>query len=138
MKALTVSQPFAALIASGEKWVENRTWDTRHRGPLAIHAGKGSQYLSAAELREYPTGCVVATAQLVACVWIGDVRCGSLSTRPVSPGATRTMRDLHDHDHTEGPWCWVLEDIQPLDTPIKATGSQGLWDWITPEEGGAK
>lgn len=46
MKALTISQPFASLIASGEKWIENRIWYTSYRGPLAIHAGKGLQYLS--------------------------------------------------------------------------------------------
>jgi len=50
MKALTISQPYASLIASGEKWVENRTWATRYRGPLAIHAGRGTQYLSRDEL----------------------------------------------------------------------------------------
>lgn len=41
MKALTISQPYASLIARGEKFVENRRWPTPYRGPLAIHAGKG-------------------------------------------------------------------------------------------------
>jgi len=52
MKALTISQPYASLIASGEKWVENRSWPTGYRGPLAIHAGKGTQYLDRRELAE--------------------------------------------------------------------------------------
>jgi len=37
MKALTISQPYASLIVSGKKWVENRTWGTSYRGMLAIH-----------------------------------------------------------------------------------------------------
>jgi hypothetical protein len=38
MKALTVAQPWATLIAIGAKRIETRSWTTRHRGPLAIHA----------------------------------------------------------------------------------------------------
>lgn len=52
MKALTISQPYASLIANGEKWIENRRWETLYRGKLAIHAGKGTQYLDRDELRE--------------------------------------------------------------------------------------
>ena len=39
MRKLTIRQPWASLIICGEKDVENRTWTTRYRGELAIHAG---------------------------------------------------------------------------------------------------
>lgn len=39
MKALTLHQPWASLVARGVKTIETRSWSTRHRGPLAIHAG---------------------------------------------------------------------------------------------------
>jgi len=39
MRALTIQQPWAWLIVHGRKGIENRSWGTRHRGPLAIHAG---------------------------------------------------------------------------------------------------
>jgi hypothetical protein len=61
MKAITVRQPWAELIASGAKRVENRTWRTRYRGPLLIHAAK-------------PTGAIVATADLIDCVPIQDAQ----------------------------------------------------------------
>lgn len=38
-RALSIMQPWAALIVSGIKPVENRTWTTRYRGPILIHAG---------------------------------------------------------------------------------------------------
>lgn len=38
MKALSVRQPFANLIASGEKKLELRTWSTLYRGELLIVA----------------------------------------------------------------------------------------------------
>ena len=40
MKALTIRQPWASLIAAGMKTIETRGWSTRYWGPLLIHAGK--------------------------------------------------------------------------------------------------
>lgn len=40
MKALSVRQPWASLIATGRKTIEVRTWSTRHRGKLLICASK--------------------------------------------------------------------------------------------------
>lgn len=38
--ALSIQQPWAWLIVHGYKPVENRSWDTRVRGTVGIHAGK--------------------------------------------------------------------------------------------------
>lgn len=38
MKALTLYQPWAQLVALGVKSIETRSWSTSYRGPLAIHA----------------------------------------------------------------------------------------------------
>ncbi len=40
MKALSLHQPWASLIAEGMKTIETRPWATKYRGPLAIHAVK--------------------------------------------------------------------------------------------------
>lgn len=39
MLALSIRQPWAYLIVNGHKAIENRTWDTKHRGEILIHAG---------------------------------------------------------------------------------------------------
>ena len=39
-RALTIRQPWASLIALGVKTIGTRSWSTRYRGPLVIHAGK--------------------------------------------------------------------------------------------------
>lgn len=41
MKALSIRQPWAWLIVNGYKDIENRSWPTRFRGPVLIHAAKG-------------------------------------------------------------------------------------------------
>lgn len=40
MKVITLIQPWATLIALGEKQIETRSWSTKYRGEIAIHAGK--------------------------------------------------------------------------------------------------
>jgi hypothetical protein len=130
MKALTISQPFASLIASGEKWIENRSWYTSYRGPLAIHAGKGLQYLDREEIKDYPTGSIIATARLSACVVREELQRMAFHSitngSELIPGAKVTWKQAFDHAHTEGPWCWILEDVQRI-KPVPMKGSQGLW-----------
>lgn len=41
MKVLSIRQPWAWLIVNGHKDIENRTWSTRFRGEVLIHASKG-------------------------------------------------------------------------------------------------
>jgi hypothetical protein len=126
MKALTIGQPYASLIADGEKWVENRTWKTNYRGPIAIHAGKGTQYLSHAKCAEQglPIGAIVATAELVACVeWDKAKSNRDRGDLPPNIG----LSTLLNHEHTEGPWLWVLDRVWKLAVPILETGKQGIW-----------
>lgn len=131
IKALTISQPFAALIASGEKFVENRTWETLYRGWLLIHAGAGTQYLSKAEIarRGLPTRCIVAVARLVHCVHVARLRQCAAQGKPYHRELSTTeTRRIAEHVHTEGPFGFVLGDVQPLERPIACSGLQGLWN----------
>jgi hypothetical protein len=40
MKAITLQQPWASLVAAGAMNIMTHTWQTEYRGRLAIHAGK--------------------------------------------------------------------------------------------------
>ena len=51
MKALTIIQPWATLIASGHKMNETRSWKTNYRGEVLIHAGKNP--------KDYTSGCYI-------------------------------------------------------------------------------
>lgn len=131
MKALTICQPYAYLIAIGEKRVENRTWSTRYRGPLLIHAGKSRHWFEGADPTGFAFGAVVATARLVDCLPIHEIEHGDHADRyPWIAG----------HRHAVGPWCWVLAEVAALPEPIPARGAQGLWDmpWPPEERSGCK
>jgi hypothetical protein len=115
MKALSIYQPWAYLIAIGEKRIENRAWKTAHRGPFLIHAGANRKLLETrpdlmARVTD-PTalafGAIVAVVDLVDCVPLDEV-----ASEP----------------YAVGPWCWLLADPEPITPPVPARGMQRLFD----------
>ncbi|MCY7484310.1 ASCH domain-containing protein [Paenibacillus alvei] len=155
MKAITIIQPWATLIALGEKHFETRSWSTRYRGKLAIHAGKKVDKDSCetepirSTLAEHgytvdnlPTGTVVATCQLEDC-WevVGEsdfpetgtvVLNDSTGTKMV--GITPDNNELYFGDYSKGRFAWEIDAVKWLEVPIPAKGQQGLWNWN--QEGG--
>jgi hypothetical protein len=141
MKALTLHEPFATLIAHGFKEVETRGWYTSYRGPLAIHAATRRQnsidlsrvnFALAARGFELPAptfGAVVCTCTLAACVPAGFVilRCRQLKP-PFTP-ARGWEFETQFGDYTGDRWAWILRDVLRFDRPAAALGSQKLWDW---------
>lgn len=57
MKALSLQQPWANLIADGFKTIETRKWTTSYRGPLLILASKTPKI--------EPYGCAVCVVDLL-------------------------------------------------------------------------
>ena len=49
MKIISIGQPRASLIVSGQKDVQNRTWPTRYRGAVIVHASLRPDNISADE-----------------------------------------------------------------------------------------
>src|SRR5689334_8102777 len=43
MKVISLLQPWASLVVIGAKQIETRSWNTKYRGPLLIHASKKYQ-----------------------------------------------------------------------------------------------
>lgn len=75
--ALSVKQPWAALLAAGVKTVEVRTWPASRRGRILIHAGKipddrpeAWAWVTTPELKAAAgrTGGVVGVGELCGCV----------------------------------------------------------------------
>jgi hypothetical protein len=77
MKCLTLTQPWATLVAIGAKQIETRSWSTSYRGPLAIHAAKGlgpggiEAYLERCTASE-PIYAALNNADLVPFTWDAD------------------------------------------------------------------
>lgn len=145
MKALTLIQPWATLVAIGAKRIETRSWRTTYRGPLAIHAAKGfskwAQGLchddpfrtALANVGFLPLGSVLATCSLV-----GIVPTTQFQQSPVYEWSGPDGRQYHYEltkdemqfgDYSPGRFAWLLADMRPLDVPVMARGALGLWKW---------
>lgn len=119
MKALSICQPYPHLILTGEKRVENREWRTDYRGPLLLHAGKSRQWLQGYPPDGLVFGAIVGVADLVDCLHIHHIRSGAYDD---------THPWIRTHLHTEGLWCWVVENPRRFEAPIPWRGSLGLFD----------
>lgn len=116
MKALSIKQPWAWLIVAGYKRIENRTWTTSHRGPLAIHAGKSFDVEGWLWVREnFP--------QIQMPHPDNHIRGAIVGTATLSGVVTRS-----DDPWFCGPYGWMLSSPQPLMTPIVLRGQLGLFD----------
>jgi hypothetical protein len=74
MKTLSIRQPWAHLVITGRKCVENRSWRTSYRGPLLVHAGarwtgeaiEGIERRHRIEIpRDLPVGGIVGVVDFV-------------------------------------------------------------------------
>ena len=127
MKALTLTQPWASLVALGHKRVETRSWPTHYRGPLAIHSARGFPTWARQFAEEeravgrlpsrVPCGAILCT------VWLADCRPAQDVALEVS------ALERHLGDFTCGRWAWILEDLHVFSEPIPASGAPSLWEW---------
>lgn len=115
MKALSVRQPWAQLIADGEKTVEVRSRDTRHRGPLAIHASAKPDTGMAAECKGLLFGVVVCIVDVV------DSR--PLTLADVDPAL---LPDDWTRSECDGLFAWVLANPRLVE-PVAAKGKLNFW-----------
>lgn len=131
MKAISVLQPWAALLVCGAKRIETRPWRTRYRGPLLIHASRRPEGQALVRREPYrailaehgidgsgplPAGCLLGVVELVDCLWVEAI--------------------VHDVDERErglgdfrtGRWAWMLDRAQCFAAPISWRGQPGIFD----------
>ena len=126
MKVLTIKQPFASLIAEGLKEYEFRTWKTKYRGEILIHAGKSIDKKAMEKFKdfnlEYPTGCIIAKVNLTDCLKIDDNAREMLKEKKplVYSGILK--------DKEWNGYGFKLENIENI-PPIKATGKLSFWEY---------
>lgn len=106
MKALSVRQPWASLIASGEKTIEVRSRRTHYRGPLLICA---SRFVGTAP-RDLPRGVALCIVDLVDCRSFDRSDCNAARF----PG-------------TDTDFAWVLNNCRRIEH-FAVLGRLGLFD----------
>jgi hypothetical protein len=154
VKALTLHQPWATLIAIGAKRIETRSWATSYRGPIAIHAAKrwqadeleafgygqgewramrhaiGPHYRTPGDV---PLGAIVAVAELTNCIPSeGFSKVSEVLKLPRWPIPGKVFMASDNEwvfgDLGPGRFGWVLSDVERLAEPIPCRGALGLWE----------
>jgi len=139
MKALSVWQPWASLLALGLKEYETRSWYTEYRGQILIHAAKKNSkeqrdcalrfrasYFSGFESWIVPLGGYVACADLVDCIHCTEQwRFDNVSLQEESMG-----------DFSPGRFAWQIANVRMVPASnvlvqhgiVHARGQQGLYN----------
>ena len=116
MKVITIKQPWATLITKGYKEYEFRTWKTKYRGDILIHAGKGIDKKAMHRFEdlklEYPTGCIIAKAKITDCIYVDNE-----FRKQVVPKNNKVYKGIAQKDNWEG-YGFKIEDIQEIE-PIQ-------------------
>ena len=131
MKVITIKQPFATLIAEGLKEYEFRTWKTKYRGDILIHAGKGIDKKAMKRYEhlnlEYPSGCIIAKATITDCIYIE-----SEARKMLKEKNSLVYSSIIKHTEWEG-YGFKLENVEKID-PIYINGKLSLWDYDYPQK----
>lgn len=69
LMCLSIRQPFCEEILTGVKQAEYRSWNTKHRGPLLIHASKSTAESGSKDL---PRGVIVGLVDVAEVVHYYD------------------------------------------------------------------
>lgn len=130
MKALTLIQPWATLIMLGEKKIETRSWNTKYRGQIAIHAGKKVDKKVFCDpfykdilkkhnisLENIQTSCIIATCDILD-VQSTESLIGIISDKEKKLGNFSPNR-----------FGWILTNINPIVPTLPAKGMLGLWEY---------
>jgi len=143
IKALTVQQPWASLIACGRKTLECRSRPLSYRGPLLIHAGLRVQGGAAEALdlcraqgeaddvpQILPVGALVALVEVTGCRRWADDLPGLLRDLDAQEGRLyelpETLDEAREAVARKGEWLWELRLVRAI-SPVYCKGAQGIW-----------
>lgn len=154
MKAITLTQPWATLMAVGAKTVETRSWSSGFRGLLAIHAAKGlgpvggmaglvalceqepfktalapfiSGYTPEERAADLPLGGVVAVAELDYVAPTGQKLEEHLRRRGYDVPFLLNEQERAFGNYAPGRFAWVFGRTLNIHDPIECKGALGLW-----------
>ena len=153
MKTLTLTQPWATLVAIGAKRIETRSWKTEYRGPLAIHAAKSfpayaKDCAQNARVFRRALGWPEPPSPITQ-EWLDAIKC-SLYALPLGQVLATcrltacTPTEVLDNgsnvfsvslpqlseqekafgNYETGRYGFTLEDIEPLKVPVPAKGAR--------------
>jgi len=122
MKVLSIKQPWASLIVNGYKKYEFRTWKTKYRGEVLIHASKSydQRIDQFASLNiDFPIGQIIGKVEITDCIEVNDQLKGEL------------VKENELVYRNASGYAFKLENIQKFENGTNIKGQLGFFDYYT-------
>lgn len=124
MKALTIKEPWASLIIEGYKKYEFRSWKTKYRGKILVHAGLSVEKDMLKRFKDYKIdvkpGYILGEVTITDCILVDEKFNKELrEIDPIVYGRS---------NHVEN-YAWKIENVIKYDEPIPCKGKLGLWNY---------
>ena len=122
MKVLTLKQPWATLVAEGIKKYEFRSWKTKYRGKVLIHAGAGIDKKEMERFKdlglEFPSKKIIAEVEIEDCLELDD----DLNKKIINEN------NIAYGDKYRNGYAWKLSNVKKLNIEETINGQLGLWN----------
>lgn len=146
MKAISLLQPWASLYAHGFKLIETRSWNTKHRGPLLIHASKSKKgrkvfegFKTCGYLRgtifqdmkfdDLPFGAIIGSTEIYHVISTNQVREGS-GVHVEQFTWNFTEREVAFGDYSCNRFAWLSKNNLPHKQIIpEVKGQLSIWNF---------
>jgi len=150
MKVISLLQPWASLVVIGAKKIETRSWNTKYRGPLLIHASKRwdwelndivgkigadailrqAGYHALAPVKgkpktNLPLGAIIGKVNMDRTIPFNE-------QFQMETGKVLSNQELDFGDYSPGRYGWILSYPVKFNHPIPAKGSLSIWDFQFP------
>ncbi len=131
MKAITIKEPWATLIAEGYKEYEFRTWKTKYRGEILIHVGIGKDKEDIERFKDrnlkYNQGYIIAKATITDCIEVDEELIKKLLKKDSEVYKGLTIK------RNKPLYAFKLENVKRID-PIEINGQLGFWNYNIEEK----
>lgn len=122
MKVLTLRQPWATLVAEGIKKYEFRSWKTKYRGKILIHAGAGIDKEDMKKYKDlnldFPSRRIIAVVEIEDCLELDE----DLNKKIINE------KNIAYGDKIRTGFAWKLNNVKKINYAKEINGQLGLWN----------
>ena len=128
LKVLTLRQPWATLVSEGIKRYEFRSWKTKYRGKVLIHAGAGIDKEDMKKYKnvnlEFSSKKILAVVEIEDCLELDE----ELNNKIISEN------NIAYGNKVRTGYAWKLNNIKKINYDKEVNGQLGLWNIDINEE----
>lgn len=128
LKVLTLRQPWATLVSEGIKRYEFRSWKTKYRGKVLIHAGTGIDKENVKKYKnmnlEFSSRKILAVVEIEDCLEFDE----ELNNKIISEN------NIAYGNKVRTGYAWKLNNIKKINYDKEVNGQLGLWNIDINEE----